>query len=367
MNRGRATRDFGLDAVRGGAVVAMIIAHTVTFIRPTAPETLLRIDSVLSDLASPLFALVIGATVVLVGGPAAAGAEAGARRRFAVQFAIKGVALVPIGWLLSLRPSGVDVVLGPLGVTIVCAAPLIFLRSRILLGLVAALAIAGPLLNEAARRVADGFPALTETPVVSELLTWFVLGHNYRVTGLLPLLLIGLLLGRNVAGRQRRVFIALVAAGLVFLAAQLARPLGLPGAKVSGTHVDLARDIGLAVGCWAAVLLLVRMAPRVCSVLLRPLAVQGRMALSVYVGHVLVLVLLRLPPVSVWVLPRLTDPKLGWGIQLGLLLLCWVASELWWRRFGTGPVERLIGVISGRRRGAWRARRRSRGNVSSGC
>ena len=331
----------------------MIIAHNVVFIRPTAPETVLRIDSVLSDLASPLFALVIGVTTVLVA--PTGGGDPAVRRRFTRQFAIKGLALVPIGWLLSVRPSGVDVVLDPLGITMVCAAPLLFVRSRVLSVGVVALVVLGPVLNEAARGLTVAAPAVAGAPVVSELLDWFVLGGNYRVTGLLPLLLLGIVLARWLTGqgavrRRRGSVVLLVVGAAAFLAAQATRPLGWADAKLSGGHIDIVRDVGLAVGCYAAVVLLVELAPRASRLVLEPIAVQGRLALSVYVGHVAVLMVAWLPPVRDRLFPQLEQPAVGWVLQLGLVVLCWLAAALWWRRWGTGPVERVIGWVSGRHR-----------------
>ena len=54
-------RVLGLDAARGLAVVAMVIAHALPFISSRVPEAVMFLLVQVNDLASPLFALVMGA------------------------------------------------------------------------------------------------------------------------------------------------------------------------------------------------------------------------------------------------------------------------------------------------------------------
>jgi uncharacterized membrane protein len=59
-------RVLGLDAARGVAVVAMVIAHALPFVSSRLSEAATYVLLQVNDLASPLFALVMGAAAGLV-------------------------------------------------------------------------------------------------------------------------------------------------------------------------------------------------------------------------------------------------------------------------------------------------------------
>ena len=53
------------DVLRGIAILAMLIAHAAPLV-PSLPESVLFVQSNINDLASPLFALVMGMSTALV-------------------------------------------------------------------------------------------------------------------------------------------------------------------------------------------------------------------------------------------------------------------------------------------------------------
>ncbi len=339
-----ARRD-SVDTVRGFAIVAMVVAHTAVFVRPTSPYPLDIAMDLLNDVASPLFAFLIGVAAA-ISTRRAAGWSHSERGRYLLSWAIKAVLLLGIGWLLELRESGVFVVLGYLGATMLCALPLVFANVRWQLLAFVVVAIAGPLLNEAAR---DSTLATTSSGVVEELLDWTVLGPAYRVTGLLPLLLLGLLLGRwqlDSAARTRLVLaVGIVLAPIAHVAVELEEG---PNAPTSGSWADLARDIGLTFVVYGSIVLASDFAaPRVRRAVARastPLTDMGVMALTLYVLHVVVLM-------AIWQTDLPFDQDrletgVGWLVMFGLLAGCAAFAMVWRRWLGTGPLERVIGVLS---------------------
>ena len=364
------TRVAALDAVRGFAIVAMIVAHAIPFTRAVTPTSVLAVEALLNDVASPLFALVIGVTIALN----TARLPRSARPRFRVQTAIKAAALIVLGLTLDLVEANVAVVLDYLGAALLVAIPLMFCSTRTLLAVTAALCVVGPLLTDAARQAAFAAPQLVYpvTPV-TVVLDWLVLGESYRVLGLLPLLLLGIVVARWVGGaselsdatgregatgrvetRTRPARVAVVAAaGLALFAGSVPwRELAVASdTYTSGSYPDLLRDLGLSLLAYGVITFLIdgtggRM-HRAMRILLRPLSAQGEMALSVYTLHVLVLAAIWASPIGEadggWV-----GTARGWLITASLLVGCAVFAIVWSRLLGTGPLERVVGVVSGR-------------------
>ena len=330
-DRGRVV---SLDALRGLAIAAMVIAHTKVFVQASSPHVVNVVTDVLNDVASPLFALVIGLTAAhnTVG---AARWAAERRNSFIVSWCLRAVAIMALAWPLQWQFSGAVVVLEYLGATMLVATPFLFAGPRVLLGATASLVVVGPFLNEAAR---DSTWAASSTGVVGTMLDWTVLGPVYRVTGLLPLLLIGLLLGRRPVRDRRRLVVLATAAGVVAAVAHAALQRGT---QTSGSTADLARDIGMSLFVYGVVVL----AADRPSTLWRPIRDMGRVSLSIYALHLVVLM-------AVW---QHTDQAYdlaaeggwkGWALMTGLLVGCAVFAMTWTRWFGRGPLERLLGVLS---------------------
>lgn len=342
-----------LDAARGFAVGAMVIAHTAPFLKP-APKLVGVAESLLNDVAAPLFALVIGVTVAVTA--ATPDAPRGQRRRYRVQTAIRAGALIAIGLLLDIPFSGVAIVLPHLGLTMLAMLPFLFARTRTLLVWGLALLVAGPAVVTWCRF--NGVPVLTRPdapPAVGVVLDWIVLGRSYQALTLLPLALIGSAIGRTILRRRRAMIVLLAGSVACFLSARLSIALGLADESIRGGYAEAWREAPLAIGALAAIVLLTDLAPdRVLRLTVPParaVAVLGRMSLSVYVLHVVILMgLYSVEPTAPESLAFWRVQPRGWIAQLGLVLVCWAFAAAWWRWVGAGPVERILGVVSGRHR-----------------
>ncbi len=354
-------RLFGIDAARGFAIFAMVIAHTTVFVQPM-PGFLAKAEGLLNDVAAPLFALIIGVTFA-ISGPrqSAAGDE---RRRFRLQTAVKAGLLIALGLLLEAAPSGVNVVLDYLGITMLLALPVVFASARTLLIWAGALTVLGPGIVTWLRGIASEAPALIAPRTFgTTLLDWIALGTGYQALSLLPLVLIGTAIGRTVLSRRGPMLVLLITSSVAVVPPMLWQMLDLPGTEIRGGYVEVLRELPLALAAFAGIVLLTDLAPsRVAAAsrrLFEPAAVQGRLALSVYVFHVGILMwltALRLsqsPETLVWL-----SPPRGYLVQLGLVVVCWAFAAVWWRFVGTGPLERIFGIITGRHR--WSAMRSGR-------
>jgi len=321
------------DVLRGIAIVAMLIAHA----NPLLPQLPLAVKFAIgnvNDLASPLFALVMGMSAQLVWNTS--------RRVSAtlLQQALRGIVLIALGlWMLTWG-SWVVIVLPALGTLLIVGAPLLLLGSRTLAVVLAIVVVVGAPLNELARgQIAQ---ILSSNIVVQQLADWTVLGHSYRLTNLLPFFLLGALLLRSGLRRDRTMWIMLAIAPFAYAVRPvLEKGLHQPAA-VSGSYPDTLHDVGLVFVVYAAIVLLAELPRRgaVVDGVFAPLRIWGQLALSLYLLHVWV--------VSLWATsigwPTANMP-FGWAsVVLAPLAIAW----LWWRYVGTGPVEWLMGAVSGR-------------------
>lgn len=329
----------------------MIVAHAIPFTVAVTPGFILAGEALLNDVASPLFALVIGATIALNTRADRFASRGASRSRFRAETAIKAVVLIGIGLALGLGYSRVAVVLEFLGTTLLVALPFLFVSTRWLLVAITALCLAGPPVIEWTRDVATATPTLVYPPTpFTVALDWLALDSSYRVLSLLPLLLLGIVLGRWALGRPGRTVI-IAACGVVAFGASVPwrEAAVAAGTFTSGSYPDLLRDLGLSLIAYGGLSLLVdatrgrwRTATR--AVML-PLTAQGEMALSVYVLHIVALMVIWASPLaatgSVWIgTPR------GWLLTAALLAGCAAFAIVWTRTLGPGPIERLVGVVT---------------------
>lgn len=321
------------DVLRGIAILAMLIAHANPLL-PQLPGAVRFVIANVNDLASPLFALVMGISAQLVWNTS--------RRVSAtlLQQVLRGIVLIALGlWMLTWG-SWVVIVLPALGVLLIVGAPLLLLGSRALAVVLAIVVVVGAPLNELARgQIAQ---ILSSNIVVQQLADWTVLGHSYRLTNLLPFFLLGALLLRSGLRRDRTMWIMLAVAPFAYAVRPvLEKGLHQPAA-VSGSYPDTLHDVGLVFVAYAAIVLLAEL-PRRGAVLdgvFAPLRIWGQLALSLYLLHVWI--------VSLWARsigwPAVNMP-LAWA---SVVLLPLAVAWLWWRFVGTGPVEWLMGAVSGR-------------------
>lgn len=321
------------DVLRGIAILAMLIAHAKPLL-PQLPRAVQFLIGNVNDLASPLFALVMGISAQLVWN---------ASRRVSatlLQQAIRGVVLIALGLWVATWGSWVAVILSHLGLLLIVGVPLLLLGSRALAVVLAILVVVGAPLNELARGQIGQI--LSSNIVVQQLADWTVLGHSYRLTNLLPFFLLGALLLRGGLRRDRTMWIMLAVAPFAYAV----RPLLEKGlhrpAAVSGSYPDTLHDVGLVFVVYAAIVLLAELPRRgaVVDGVFAPLRIWGQLALSLYLLHVWI--------VSLWA------RSIGWPAEnmpiawASVVLVPLAVAWLWWRFVGTGPVEWLMGAVSGR-------------------
>lgn len=329
-------RVLGLDAARGLAVVAMVIAHALPFISERVSSGAMFLLLQVNDLASPLFALVMGAAAgVVFPGPSAA--------RGIGRAVVRGAALVLLGVGLEQLDHWVAVILHILGLLLIVGTPLLLLGSRWLLAIAAVLALVGPTVIELVTRAAGGVVGGTALPAAwagQPVVEWLVLNTHYRVLTLLPLFLVGAVLARRGLDDERSSWWCLMGGIAMLWASFAAELLGHPVA-FSGDHTDQLQENGLALAAYGLVMVtaVARERRGLRTAVLGPLSLIGRVALSLYVAHVALLV-----PV----IP--TFPDRGW-LPFALFVGVSVLAAWGWATFvGRGPVEWLIDRVSPGRR-----------------
>lgn len=339
------------DLLRGGAIVAMLIAHAAPFL-PSMPWLLDVLRANINDVASPLFALVMGMSVQIVWNRGETIGATWGRQ------ALRGVILIALGMWMATWGSWVAIVLQPLGLLLIVGVPLLLLSTRgvAVVALVLVL-LSHPLLELVRGSVLwmAGQPFL-----VREFANWIALGSSYRLMNLLPFFLLGALLFRHGFKRDAMLWSMAVVAPLAYIAKPIAERLFGVKDVQSGDYLDTLHDVGLVFAVYVAVVLLsttrhpnVR---RVWGVASTPFRAWGQLALSLYVLHVGL--------IAIWA-RAVGYPEenviLGWLLIVpGVALIGWA----WWRWVGTGPVEWVIGLVTGRRKRLRTVRARSRVDAS---
>lgn len=333
------SRVLRLDVLRGLAIFAMLMAHANSLLAG-APRVWGFAVGHLNDLASPLFALVMGMAAQLVFGR---DEQRGAWRFLRHQW-LRAVILVALGVWAATWGSWVDIVLAYLGLMLIFGAPLTLLRTRYLSGVGVLLTVVGPLINQWARSVVT-IELYSQHWLVQDLTKWAALGYNYRLTNLLPFFILGLLLQRaplrNWASTSWRnsSWVFLVALASHAVEPILVRVLGWAD-PVSGSYPDMARDLALVLFAYLGAVVLENWAnrPLMRAGLINPLADLGQVALSVYLLHVWLISL-----AAGWGWRGGSEPHLaGWLMLVPGMVLVGVA---WRRLVGPGPVEWLMGAV----------------------
>lgn len=295
---------------------------------------------------SVLFAVVAGVALGLVTG----GDDPPATRRGAARgrLAIRAGVLIVMGLLLWMLPSGIAIILDSYGVMFLLLVPLLFVARTLLGAIAAGLLVAAPLVRD---RVVEQTGLGPTGPLGlggdpgPVLVDWLLTGY-YPALLWLPLVLVGLLCAR--AGlASRRVRVLMLGLGAAASVAGYGAAAVLPGVDAtahSGTTAELLGAGGLAVAIIGGALLLLDGDPPhgIALRIAAPLTALGRVALTVYVAHVLVIAALApLGPAGRFEaavgIPLLIAMALG-GIGVGLL-----CAGLGRR----GPLEWLVSTVAG--------------------
>ncbi|RZT88660.1 uncharacterized protein DUF1624 [Pseudonocardia sediminis] len=373
-------RLIGLDAARGLAVLGMFVAHFNPY--QTFPDSMLQ--ALVSGRSAGLFAVLAGITTALLSGGSRPPSGLDMRER-RLRIAVRAVLLFAVGLVLSAMDVSVKEILTAYGALFLLALPLLRVRPRHLAVAAAVSAVAGPVLSYALRSGVVGANGAGETMVFGNFTGPAALGNGLlvlTVTGVyplltwLPFLLAGMAVGRLRLGEaavRRRLVVAgvsltVAAYGLSWL---LMNPLGgfariaaatgtdvarareaattavgvvptvhpaalLTTASHSGAPLEIAGVVGLALAIVGILLVLADRAPRVFA----PLTAVGRVALSAYVGHIVV----------IWALGPDLIARLF--ISTGYLLLVVMVvgttglAAVWTRWAGQGPLERPVSHLS---------------------
>lgn len=289
----------GIDVARALAIIGMVMVH----VGPRGPGDDLpaRLYGVTHGRASILFVVLAGVGVSLL-----AGDRSPARLRSTVaQLAVRAVLLLPVGLALQELDTGVLVILQYYALYFVVAAAVVALGDRLLLALAGLLVVAGPVayvglaLAQPAWFAAGGPAAWTDEP--AHILRDLVLTGSYPLVTWSGPVLFGVWLGRrDLRSTATRVWLLVggsAVAGLAYgMASLLVARHGPPGGEpswgrlmVAEAHSQMPLWLVGAAGAATAVLggclLLASWLPRGSW----PLAATGQLALTVYVGHLLVL------------------------------------------------------------------------------
>jgi uncharacterized protein len=326
VDRGRPPRLDGIDLARFVAIAGMVVVHARTDLvllpleravggEPDLPPASAGLEvwqAIATNRARLLFFMLAGVGAALVTRRGGLGVSGWWRR--AAFLALLGVGLVALGWS--------DLVLVFYGVLFVLAPVLVRLPTPALLATTVVSAAPAVLLLSV-----DGGRDDTVTNVL-------------RVVGeIVPLFCLGVVLGRAdlSQARTRRLVAAAGAAlslpGLLVLTATG----GLDVTEVGGGWEPVAAltsTVGLCLlVVWACVQLALA-APRAT----RPLTAVGAMPLTAYVGHALVFTVLSRS--ATWGLASASAVAVAYRLGAGVF-------AHWWRhRWGSGPLERLMRVVT---------------------
>ncbi len=336
----------GIDAARALAIVGMVMVHVGPFdVAPGAAGWLYRLTY---GRASILFVTLAGVGVSLLAGDRSQQRLSRALWQIAWRVAI----FLPLGLYLQELDTPVAVILQYYAAYYVVAAAALRLSDRVLLTIIAVWTVVGPvlwLLGDHDRGVAEPGDVLA---VASGL--W--VDGIYPVLTWGPAILFGVWLGRRDlrATRTRWLLLAggMGAAAVAYGGSELLRALfGQPVGDAgfdrlllaeghSGMPLNIIGAVGVATALLGACLLLASALPR----LTWPLVAMGQLALTIYVGHLIVLA--NQPE---WLVAR--DDVVDSWLRIGrFALVCLVLATLWRLVFTRGPLEELL-HLPFRRRG----------------
>lgn len=219
----------GIDAARGLAILGMIVAHTAA-LPPLAIDDPLSWLQVVNGNSSILFAVLAGVSIALLTGRERLPDPADLPR---LRLALlgRGAAIFSIGLVVEMLGVAVYVILTFYGLLYVLALPVLRLRPSRLLALAVPLALVGPVAVAIVNVL-----ALQPFGAGSQLL----LTGTYRLTTWVPLMLVGMAIGRLPLTR------AAVAGAIATIGAALAGLGVLIGVLVTGLTGYIVAEVGFS-------------------------------------------------------------------------------------------------------------------------
>lgn len=292
-----ARRIRGVDAARALAIVGMVMVH----VGPTdAPGAAGAIYGITHGRASVLFVLLAGVGVSILGGNGAAARIRDARLRLL----FRALLLLPLGVALQELDTGVAVILQYYAIYFLVAILALRLPDHWLAGLAVGLAFTGPLAILVGQQVVPAWFEVGGATTIDEpvpLAGALLLTGYYPVVVWASPLLAGMWIGRRDLRAhqvQRGLLftgaaIAAVAYGSAWMLAEILGPATdetqLGYLATAEAHSDMPPWIigasGVAIAVLGGALLLGARYPR----LIWPVTAMGQLALTIYVGHLIVL------------------------------------------------------------------------------
>lgn len=346
----------GIDIARGLALLGMFVSHAAPPIGGAGiAATLIEVPDERSRL---LFAITAGLGLgLLTGGvrppgPPAPGEDGrGVLRR---QIAIRAACLLMLGIALQATGVLVYVILDEYGIAFLLMLPIVFAPVRWLLPAGVALLVVAP-------GAMAALAALLGEPT-TPLGDWFVTGA-YPVLTWVAVIMIGVGIVR--LDLTRRAVVATAGGlGLVAMVAGLGLSIALGGDGIAaepsvddvplaiaavGTSAFTVGNVGFGVALTMLCVALTstvggppRRVARGIAAGLVPIGAAGAMPLTVYTVHLLVL------RAVTYETPGGYPTDDGWPVVIGLVAGALTLPWLWRRYFGRGPLEYVIGRLSGR-------------------
>ncbi len=339
--RTQADRVVVPDVARGFAIFAMLVAHAIPLV-PQVPSPVRFVEYQLNSVASPLFACVMGMAAAII--MAKTRFDPGGVRAVIVQNVIRGCILIVLGVWLQTWGSWIAIILSFLGIVLAIGTPLLLLPTRALIVVAAVLLIASAPINAFVMSSVDPTMALPGS-FGAAVLDWVFLNGHYRVTNLLPWFLFGAIVFRIGFASRRLAWTLLILAPVAWGGEVMIRRLFSIERGPSGSYLDTLRDAGLVLGVVAIIMVLAivraQRAAKVIQGAFMPFRAIGTVALSLYVLQVAVVAWLAASG-------TVSFGENSYGAWALVVLAVPAAGILWWRFIGKGPIEWVIGFLSGR-------------------
>lgn len=352
----RTDRNLGIDVARAVAIVGMAAVHFSFQGAEAADGQVAALPTAPRNVAI-LFVIVAGMGVTLLDRSRSA-----SRPRTRARLLWRSAVFLPLGLALQVLDHGLAVILQDFALLFLVGAAAIALSDRALLALSGALLVLGPAVHVTAETLLTGVtfgepPGLTDPPlaIAGDLLLTgvyplvifagpFLLGMwiaRFDVTDTLVqarLLAVGAVLGLGLA------WAGLVLSALIPAGAPTWLQLAITTEPLSHSFIWLWQVTAASVAALGACLVIGDALPRVVT----PLAAMGQLAMTVYVGHLL---LIAVDPETF----RVADVT-GVGLRVAAFTVISAAFATVWRlRFRRGPLEALLDlpfILRDRRRPA---------------
>lgn len=335
----------GVDLARGAAIVGMLARHVGPVPREEPIASLGWFYTRAEGRAAVLFVLVAGVGIALL-------ASRRDARWVRARLLYRTLWLLPVGLLLMRLDSGIATILAYYAIYFLILVPFVAVRDRTLLLWAGALGVVGPAARLTIRVFAPEMITSLGGTSSNGVLHFLVTGVYPAVTFIPPMLL-GMWLGRRLLrasargdGDVRRLALQLVVVGAAAVATVTAitvllrtagvqpMPRGWSFAWTASAHTEMPLALITATGGAIAVLglslLVADRFPRATW----PGTAFGRLALTIYVGHVIAFAALP---------GRLEAATVPGGIAIvtAITLVGTVTAVLWLRVLPRGPLESL--------------------------